>query len=171
MKTTTRTALTLAMAAVAAVGLTACGSSTATESSLTPAASAPVSTSAAPAPDAPVPAAPVPSTCPEFAMTAAHMSTYWTYLNINLGTTNDEAPTLANLSSGIAAMQDLAPTCAPEAVDSIDAFAATVAAIQPIYTTQPTGADVQKVNDALTAMQQAGITMFADLGQSDYAWK
>ncbi|MBK9739008.1 MAG: hypothetical protein IPO93_05765 [Actinobacteria bacterium] len=99
------------------------------------------------------------------------MSTYWQYLSLNLGTTNDESPTLANLSSGIAAMQGLAPKCAPAAVDSIDAFAATVAAIQPIYTTQPTGADVQKVNDALADMQQAGITMFADLGQSDYAWK
>ncbi len=171
MKTTIRTAMTLGMAAAAAVGLAACGSSTATESIPSPAASAPMSSAAAPAPAAPVPAAPVPSTCPEFAMTAAHMSTYWTYLNINLGTTNDEAPTLANLSSGITAMQGLAPTCAPEAVESIDAFAATVDAIQPIYTTQPTGADVQKVNDALAAMQEAGIEMFADLGQSDYAWK
>lgn len=165
MKTRSRTVITLTMAA-AAVWLTACGSSTATQSTTTPAATAAVSTAVAEA--APSPA---PSTCPEFLMTAAHMSTYWQYLNLNLGSTNDEKPTLANLSSGIAAMQGLAPTCAPKAVDSIDAFAATVASIQPIYTTQPTGADVQKVNDALTDMQQAGIEMFADLGQSDYAWK
>ena len=104
-------------------------------------------------------------------MTAAHMATDWHYLGINLGTTNDEAPTLADLTAGVAAMQDLAPTCAPDAVESIDAFAATVAATQPVYTTQPTGDDVQKVNDALTAMQEAGVQMFADLGQSDYAWK
>ncbi len=104
-------------------------------------------------------------------MTAAHMATDWQYLDLNLGTTNDEAPTLADLTAGVAAMQDLAPTCAPEAVGSIDAFAATVAAIQPVYTTQPTGDDVQKVDDALAAMQEAGVQMFADLGMSDYAWQ
>ena len=165
MKTTSRTAMLLAMAA-AAVWLTACGSTTVTESTTTPVVAASMSPAAAE-----VAPSPAPSTSPEFLMTAAHMSTYCQYLSLNLGSTNDEAPTLANLSSGIAAMQGLAPTCAPKAVDSIDAFAATVAAIQPIYTTQPTGADVQKVNDALADMQQAGITMFADLGQSDYAWK
>jgi hypothetical protein len=39
------------------------------------------------------------------------------------------------------------------------------------YQTQPQGEDVQKVNDALTAMQEAGVQMFADMGLSDYAWQ
>ena len=115
MKTTLRTALVLTAAAAASIGLAACGSSTSTAPTLEPTAPASASAEAAPAP---VPTAPAPSTCPEFAMTAAHMATDWQYLNLNLGTTNDEAPTLADLTAGVAAMQDLAPTCAPEAAGS-----------------------------------------------------
>ena len=162
------------MAALAAAGLAACTSSTITEPTQTAPAAAASSVATvdnSPAAGRSTPLDPLPTTCPEFRMTAAHMSTYWQYLNLNLGTSNDETPTLANLSSGIAAMQDLAQKCAPEAAESIDAFAATVAAIQPLYTTNPVGGDVQKVNDALAAMQEAGIAMFADMGQSDYAWK
>ena len=103
-------------------------------------------------------------------MTAAHVATYWTYLTINMGTANDEVPTLNDLSSGVQALQDLAPTCAPKAVASIDAFAATEDTLQPIYETQPTGADAQTVNDALAAMQAAGAEMFADLGMNTGPW-
>jgi len=154
----TRKAMTLALAATALTMLAACGSASTTS---TPAAPAPAAVSASPAP----------STCPQFLLTAAHMSTGWQYLNLNLGTKNDEQPTLDALKSGVADMQRLAPTCAPKAVASIAAFATTVDAIGPVYTTQPTGAQVQQVNDALTAMQKAGVQMYADLGQSDYAWK
>lgn len=166
MKTTPRTAALVVATAVAGIGLAACGSSTTAEPTQAPAASAPVVAEAQAAP-----INPVPTTCPEFAMTAAHMATDWQYLGLNLGTTNDEGPALADLTAGISAMQDLAPTCAPDAVASIDAFAATVEAIQPVYTTQPTGDQVQAVDDALAAMQEAGIQMFADLGTSDYAWQ
>lgn len=162
----TRTALALTLAAGAALGLSACGSSTSTPATPAPAVTASTVTEALPAPTEPIP-----TTCPEFAMTAAHMATDWQYLGLNLGTTNDESPTLANLKAGVAGMQDLAPTCAPKATASIDAFAAAVEAIQPVYTTQPEGDQVQAVDDGLARMQEAGIQMFADLGMSDYAWK
>jgi len=170
MKTTRSTTITLAVAAVVVMGLGACGSSTTADTAAgpttaTPAATAPVSPSPAVGPNDPVP-----STCPEFTVTAAHMATYWGYLTYAIGTANDERPTLADLRMGAAALQDLAPTCAPAAAASIDAFAATVEAIQPIYTTQPTGAEVQAVNDALAAMQEAGTRMYADLGLSKFAW-
>ena len=154
----TRKAMTLVLAATAMTMLAACGSSTTASAPATPAPAA-------------VSASPAPSTCPQFLMTAAHMSTYWQYLNLNLGTKNDEHPTLDSLNSGVADLQRLAPTCAPKAVSSIAAFATTVDTIRPLYTTQGIPADVPKVQEALASMQKAGIQMFADLGQSDYAWK
>lgn len=104
-------------------------------------------------------------------MTAAHMSTYWQYLTINIGTTNDEQPTLDALSSGVTALESLAPECAPDATESIAAFAATVEPVRAVYTTQPTGEEVQKVDDALAALQEAGAQMFTDLGMATYAWE
>ena len=162
-----RRTTTFAIAATAIITLAACSSSTTAESTTAPAPAA----AAASAPTAPASADPAPSTCPQFSMTAAHMATDWHYLNINLGTSNDEAPTLADLTSGVASLKELAPTCAPKAVDAINEFGAAVEAIQPIYTTKPTGADVKKVNDALAAMQKTGAEMFVQIGQSDYAWQ
>jgi hypothetical protein len=161
----------ITIAAAAAI-LSACSSTATSTGPVTPAAT-PAASQAASAPAAAgssAPTAPLPTTCPEFEMTAAHMATYADYLGLNLGTNNDESPTLANMTSGIAAMQDLAPTCAPKAAGSIDALATAVAAVNDVYTTQPTGADVQKVNDALAAMSEAGKQMFTDLGMSTYNW-
>ena len=162
----------------AVMGLAACTSSPsgvatqATTAVAEAAEAAPSAEPTAPADSASTVPAPVASTCPEFLMTAAHMATDWHYLSINLGTTNDETPTMQDLAAGVMALQALAPECAPEAVDSISQFAATVDDIQSVYTTQPTGAEVQQVDDALAAMQEAGIRMFTDLGQSpDYAWQ
>lgn len=161
---------TFVTAGAAAMLLAGCTSST--PESTGAAAASPAGTTVAEASTSlPTPTAPPPSTCPEFQMTAAHMATDWQYLNLGLGTNNDEKPTLADLAWGVKAMQKLAPTCAPKAVDSIDAFAATVDAIQPVYTTQPTGDQVQTVNDGLMAMQKAGAQMFTDMGLSTYSWE
>jgi hypothetical protein len=104
-------------------------------------------------------------------MTAAHMATYWQYLNINLGTTNDEGPTLADLRDGSAALQDLAHTCAPEAADEVDAFAATVSPVLDVYTTKPTGDEVASVDTALADLQAAGAEMFLALEMATYSWE
>jgi hypothetical protein len=176
MRTTKWTAIAIAVATATTLGLASCGSSSTEQSTVEPASSAqpsptPSALDTATPQAAPVASEPVPSTCPEFAMTAAHMATDWQYLSINLGTTNDEQPTLNDLSAGVKAMQSLAPECAPKAAASIDAFAATVDAILPVYTTQPTGDQVQQVDDALAAMQEAGAQMYADMELSDYAWQ
>lgn len=165
--------ITMLAAGGIALALSACSSTTTAETAAAP--SAPPVTSSAPAPEsAPAPVAandPVPTTCPEFEMTAAHMATFWQYLGLGLGTTNDESVTLADLASGSKAMQDLAPTCAPKAVESIDAFAASVADVAAVYDTQATGAELTKVQDALDAMGKAGGQMFTDLGRSTYSWE
>ena len=167
----TRKLIRVGIAATGLTVLTACGSSATTTAPPATVAGTPAAVVASSPAAVVASASPAPSTCPEFRMTAAHMATYWQYLNLNLGTTNDEAPTLADLSTGSVDLQRLAPTCAPEAIAAIDEFAATVAAIQPVYTTQPTGGDVKKVNDALAAMQKAGAEMFKQMGQADYAWQ
>ena len=104
-------------------------------------------------------------------MTAAHMATDWQYLNLNLGTTNDEGPTLADLRDGSAALQDLAPMCAPEAADEVDAFAATVGPVLDVYTTKPTGDEVAAVDTALADMQTAGASLFTALEMATYSWE
>lgn len=169
MITTRMTTVALTLAAVA-VAVTGCASGTTAEPTPvepTPAAAAESSVAEVPA----EPTNPIPTSCPEFMMTAAHMATDWQYLNLNLGTTNDEGPTLADLAAGSAAMQDLAPECAPAAAEAIDAFAATVAPVQAVYTTQPTGDQVQQVDDALATMQAAGAEMFTALEMATYAWE
>jgi hypothetical protein len=167
--TTIRTAaLALAIAALA-VTASGCAGSTTADSS--PAAATPEATATAAAEALPEPTGPPPSTCPEFLMTAAHMATDWQYLNLNLGTTNDEGPTLADLRDGSAALQDLAPTCAPEAVDEVDAFAATVGPVLDVYTTQPTGDEVATVDTALADMQTAGASLFTALEMATYSWE
>ena len=169
MITTRMTTAALTLAAVA-VALTGCSGGTADEpASASPTPAAAMESSAAEAPAEPT--NPIPTSCPEFLMTAAHMATDWQYLNLNLGTTNDEGPTLADLAAGSAAMQDLASTCAPAAVEEVDAFAATVAPVQEVYTTQPTGDQVQAVDDALATMQAAGAEMFTALEMATYAWE
>lgn len=172
MTTYLRTLGSAAVLCLAGV-LAGCFSTPAASPSANPATSQPAASqpASAPAVAASTPAAPAPSTCPEFSMTAAHMATDWHYLKINLGTTNEEGPTLADLQAGAKAMTDLAPTCAPAAAKAIAAFDATVAALVPIYTTKPTGAQVKAVDDALAQTQKAGAEMFTALGMATYAWE
>ena len=168
MITTRMTTAAVALAAVA-VAVTGCAGGTASEptpASPTPAAAAESSVAEEPA----KPINPIPTSCPEFKMTAAHLGTDWQRLNMNLGTMNDEGPTLADLEAGSAAMQELAPTCAPQAVEQIEAFAGTVGSVLEVYTTQPTGDEVKQVDDALAAMRTAGAEMFTALDMATYAW-
>lgn len=167
---TTIRAATVILGLAALVAVSGCTSTTADEPTAAP---SPVSTaSTAPAETTlPDPTYPAPTSCAEFAVTAGHLATDWHYLTINLGTTNDEGPTLADLRVGSAGMQDLAATCAPDAVGQIDAFAATVEPVIAVYTTQPTGDQVQQVDDALAAMQSAGAEMFTALDMATYTWE
>jgi hypothetical protein len=172
----------LAPLATAALLLAGCSSTTTASSSTAPTVAPPVATSAPATPSAapstattaPVPMGstdPAPTNCKQFKMTMAHMATYWDYLGLNMGTTNDESLTLANLTNGVAALQKLAPKCAPKAAAAIDTFAATVAATTPIYSTQPVGPDAQKVAYALTDMGKAGAAMFEAMGLATYTWE
>lgn len=167
-----RCAAIVVMAVCAGAALSACGSSTtsgSTSAAVVPSAPAAASSSTASSPS--MAASPAPSTCAQFAITAGHMATYVDYLEINIGTTNDEKPTLANLQADSQALVDLAPKCAPKAAAAVADFAAAAQAIVPIYTTTSGGAEGQRVQDALAAVKKAGAQMFVELGMATYAWE
>lgn len=154
--------------ALLALLLVGCGASTASTQGAsgepagsTPATSAP--TEAQPSPS--------PSTCADFDMAAAHLSTYWHYLKINLGTDNDEAPTIADMTQAMETLTALAPKCAPKAVKALTKLATTSAVVASTYQTKPDAMQAAAVDEAMAAMQEQGVAAWTAMGISTYAWE
>lgn len=79
------------------------------------------------------PAAAATVSCAEFPVEAAHVVSYVHYASLNVGTTNDPASLMTELSDAVATLQASAPACAPKATAQLDALATSVASLKGAY--------------------------------------
>ncbi len=149
-----------------AAALAACGSS----STSTDTAAGAASPEAAPIASV-VPVAPAGDvTCDDADMAGANFRTFVHYASLNVGTNNDSAPTFGDMAVALGMMAAAAPTCAPDAVEEIDAL--TVAAQNAAAAYQP-GDDVTAIaaqKAALTAVKDAGAAAWTAMGQDPADW-
>ena len=135
--------------------LSACGSSS----------SSTTAPSAQPSSAQPVAAAPMPTSSPTGELTctnidgeAAHLVTYVHYASLNVGTTDDTAPTFADMNEALGVMTAMAPECAPKAVEAIAALGATAGQAAAVYAPGDDVAVKAANKTALEAIKAQGVT-------------
>jgi hypothetical protein len=146
--------------------LAACGSSS-TSTGTTAADASPASAPMASV----VPVAPIGEvTCDDFDVAGANLRSYVHYASLSVGTTNDTAPTYGEMAVALGIMQAGAATCAPDAIEEIDAL--TVAAQDAAASFQPTtdAAAITAQKDALTALKDAGAVAWSAMGKDPADW-
>ena len=150
---------------VLAAALAACGSSTtSTETSPAQATAAPLASV--------VPVAPAEQvTCENVDMVSANFRTFVHYASLNVGTTNDSAPTYSDMGAALGGMAAAAPDCFPDAADEIEAL--TVAAQDAAAAFQPSEepAAIAAQKQALTALKDAGVVAWTAMGKNPADWE
>lgn len=147
-----------------AAALAACGSSTtSTETS-------PAQPTAAPLASV-VPVAPAEQVaCTDVDMISANFRTFVHYASLNVGTTNDSAPTYGDMGATLGALAAVAPDCFPDAADEIEDL--TVAAQDAAAAFQPSEepAAIAAQKQALTALKDAGAVAWTAMGMDPADW-
>ena len=147
-----------------AAALVACGSATtSTETAAGGSVPAPLASVVPVAPSGEV-------TCDDVDLAGANVRSYVHYVSLNVGTTNDSAPTYGEMAAALGVMAAGAPECAPDAVEEIGALTAAAhdaaAAFQP--STDPAAIAAQK--EALTALKDAGVMAWTAMGKDPADW-
>jgi hypothetical protein len=145
-----------------AAALAACGSTTSTET-VTGATSAPLASV--------VPVAPVGEvTCDDFAVAGANLRSYVHYASLSVGTMNDTAPTYGQMAVALGVMEAAAPTCAPDAVEEIDALTAAAQNAAAVFQPSEDASAKAAQKEALTAVRDAGATAWTAMGEDPADW-